>query len=190
MKIFIGCSSSDNIDAAYIESCKDIIDSLMKNTNELLFGAMNEGIMGLSYKIAKGNNIKITGIAPEYYKSDFKHLECDNEIITAGVSERTETLIKKADAVLFLPGGIGTMYEIFAAIEMKRSKEIDKPIIIYNCLGFFDDFIIMLDKIYKENFTRREVQSLYYVVTEVHEAVNYINNYFRNWKYYIYAGII
>lgn len=161
MKIAVCCSSSDDIDKRYLESSKDLLEKLFERDNDLVFGAMNNGIMGLSYQIAKRHNRAITGIAPELYKDDFKNLECNYELLTKNVNERTEALVNNADVLLFLPGGIGTIYELTSAIEMKRSKEFDKPIIIYNETGFFDEFIKMLDEIYKNNFTSSKVRELY-----------------------------
>ena len=149
MKIAVCCSSSDDIDKRYLESSKRLLEQIFKRDNDLVFGAMNNGIMGIAYREAKQHNRNITGIAPEIYKDDFKSLDCDTEILTQSVNERTEALVNNSDILLFLPGGIGTIYELISAIEMKRSKEFDKPIIVYNETGFFDEMMKMLGKVYQ-----------------------------------------
>ena len=175
MKIAVCCSSSDDIDKRYLESSKELLEQLFERDNDLVFGAMNNGIMGLSYQIAKKHNRTITGIAPELYKDDFKNLECNYELLTKNVNERTEGLVNNADILLFLPGGIGTLYELVSAIEMKRSKEFDKPIIIYNETGFFDEFLKMVEEIYKNSFTSYKVRDLYNISNNYMNVLDLLN---------------
>lgn len=149
MKLFIGCSSSNNISTEYFDDCKVLLEELMKE-NDLVFGACNSGLMWLAYNTTLKANGNITGICPETYKDDFKTLKCDTEITTKSVSERTDSVISSSDAIIFLPGGIGTIYELFTAIESKRCHEFDKPIVIYNSNGYFDKLLEFMDNVYSE----------------------------------------
>ena len=166
MKIAVCCSSSDDIEKRYLESSKKLLEQIFKGDNDLVFGAMNNGIMGMAYREAKQHNRNVTGIAPKIYKDDFKQLDCDTEILTQSVNDRTEALVNNSDILLFLPGGVGTLYELISAIEMKRSKEFDKPIIIYNETGFFDEMMQMLNKVYQRNFTSPKVRASYNVAND------------------------
>lgn len=177
MKIAVCGSSSNDINLKYIESSKTLLEQVFKGDNDLVFGAMNSGIMGISYKTAKLNNRKVIGIAPEIYKDDFKELDCDTEILTKSVNDRTEALINNSDILLFLPGGIGTLYEIMAAIEMKRSKEFDKPIIVYNETGFFDELLQMLDKVYAKKFTGPNVRFSYNIANDCRAVMDLLTKY-------------
>lgn len=172
MRIAICCSSSDEIDKRYLESSKNLLEQVFRRNNDLVFGAMNNGIMGLSYQTAKKYNRAVTGIAPEIYKDDFKSLNCDEELLTKSVNDRTEALVNNSDILLFLPGGVGTIYELISAIEMKRSKEFDKPIIVYNETGFFDDILKMLNKIYQNKFTSPNVRTSYNVSNDYMSVVD------------------
>ena len=172
MKIAVCCSSSNNIDAKYLESSKKLLDKIFSKDNELVFGGANSGIMGVAYETAKKYKRNIIGIATEMYKEDLKKLKCDIEILTKNVNERTSELINNSDILLFLPGGIGTLDEFTTAIEMKRSKEIDKPIIIYNEQGFFDELMQMLKKIYAENFTSQDISFSYDIVDDYKKVMD------------------
>ena len=175
MNIFIGSSSSDNLEEKYYTSCEKLLNQIFKEENNLVFGASNTRLMGLSYKIAKKNNKKVIGICPKIYKDDFSKLNCDKEIITNTVNERTTELINQSDILIFLPGGIGTIYELLSAIESKRSHEHNKPIIIYNLDNYFDKFLSTLDKIYKEKFTSQKVKDSYVICNKEEEVLKYIN---------------
>lgn len=174
MKLFIGCSSSDEIDKIYFEESKNLLDILFKD-NDLVFGADDTGLMGLSYQIAKKNHRKIIGVCPKIYKDDFKKMDCDVEVVADGVGDRTSKAIENSDALIFLPGGVGTVYEFFTTLESKRCHEHDKPIIIYNCCGYFDKMISMLNSMYDDGFTRDYVKNLYYVCDCIEDVLKCLN---------------
>ena len=181
MKLFIGCSSSDKIDKKYLDDCNGYLSLLLKD-NDIVFGACSSGIMGLSYEIAKRNNNKVTGICPEVYKDDLLELECNCERLTKTISDRTDEMIRESDALIFLPGGIGTIYELFTAIESKRNKEFDKPIIIYNSNNYFDKLLLFLDYLYNQNFTDISVSGNYHISDSAEDTLNYIHNYYNHKK--------
>lgn len=176
MKLFIGCSSSNDIDKKYIDDCNIYLNELLKE-NELVYGAYNEGLMGLSYKVAKNNDREIIGVTPKVFENDLVNLYCDKTFVTDDILGRTGMLIKEADALIFMPGGIGTILELIAAIDMKRNGEFDKPIIIYNSYNFFDKLFIFLNKIYDESFSSIKVKDCYYVSGDAKDTLNYIKNY-------------
>ena len=176
MKLFIGCSSSNNIPTEYFDDCKVLLEELMKE-NDLVFGACNSGLMGLAYNTTLKANGNITGNCPEAYKDDFKTLKCDTEITTKSVSERTDSVISSSDALIFLPGGIGTIYELFTAIESKRCHEFNKPIVIYNSNGYFDKLLEFMDKVYSEKFSGFKDKRNYLVTDSISSILYYINNY-------------
>lgn len=179
MDIFIGCSSSNDIPKEYFEDCKKLLEEIIKENN-LIFGACNSGLMGLAYNEALKSNKKIVGICPEAYKDDFKSLKCDAKVVTKAVSTRTDALIMLSDILLFLPGGIGTIYELFTAIESKRCHEFNKPIIIYNSNGYYDKLLEFLDKMYNEKFSNLKDKNNYLVTEKVSLILDYISNYKDN----------
>ena len=153
MNLFIGCSSREDIPDKYFKDCEILLDKLFQQDFNLVFGAYNQGLMKLSYNKALEYKHQVIGISPKIFQDDFKNLNCNREIITKSISKRTERLIEESDILLFLPGGIGTIYELLSAIESKRSGEFDKPIIIYNSCGFFDELFLFLEKTYQEKFS-------------------------------------
>ncbi len=176
MNLFIGCSANKDIPQKYIEDCTNYLTILLKD-NDLSFGACNEGLMSIAYNIALSNKRKITGISPEFYKENFKELKCTKEVITKTVNDRTNALIKESDAIIFLPGGIGTTYELFTCIESKRGGEFNKPIIIYNSNNYYNKLLDYIDLMIKEGFVTKEVLSNYHVSTSAKDTLEYINNY-------------
>jgi len=172
-KIFIGCSSSNDIPQKYIDDCRKLLEEIFKKENDLVFGTSINGLMGLSYNIALNNNREVTAVCPEVYRADLDDVECI-EILTNSISERTDKLIELCDILIFLPGGIGTIYELLAAIESKRNNEYDKPIIIYNSHGYYNEWLKLMSKIYDENFSKNIAQNNYIVTDSINEILDII----------------
>lgn len=176
MKIFVGCSSSSNIDEKYLKQNKQLLDIIFQE-NDLVFGACINGIMGLAYESALNHNKQIIGICPSAYKEDLKSLKCTKEIVTDSVSERTKKIIEESDLLLFLPGGIGTYFELFSSIEGKRCHEFNKPIIIFNQNGFFNKFIEIMNQNIQKGFSK-QTDSLNYIISDnIQQIIYYIKKY-------------
>ena len=174
MKLFIGCSSTNNIPDKYLKDCSNYLDELLRE-NDIVFGGCSTGLMGLAYNITKEYNNKVIGISPTIFKSDLDILDCDEKIITDNTSCRTEELINNSDALIFLPGGIGTIYELFTAIELKRNHEFNKPIVLYNSNQYFTKLLNFLSTMYEEGFADCNIKSYYHVSDSVADTIKYLN---------------
>lgn len=148
----------------------------------LVFRAAKSGIMGNALYAARICDKNVMGICPEAYQSDIPNIKeyyhKVNCILTKTVGERTEALFQHSDALLFLPGGIGTIYELFTAIEYKRNGELNKPIVIYNSNNYFDGLLAFLDKMYNESFTNRSVSDCYHISYSAKDTVEYLQECF------------
>lgn len=175
MKIFVACSASDDIAEEIKTDCRELLEMVLKE-NDLVFGAFSRGLMGISYDVAKQYHRNIIGICPEVFKADFEELDCDQEITTPLMGDRIEALINESNAILFLPGGLGTFAELFLAIEKKRNHEMDMPIIIYNCNHFYDNLLRTLDALYQGGFTPKKDAAAYVVTSSKEEVVSILEN--------------
>lgn len=151
MKIFIGCSSKENINKKYLEEASNLGQALSNLDNvELLFGYSDEGSMGRLYEAFTNNKKKVSGYNTPIYGTTIK---CDNIIICDTIIDRTKALLQSADIWLFLPGGIGTYQELFCAIDLKRTYNLSNKLIIYNEEGFYDNVINTIKMLEKEKFS-------------------------------------
>ena len=176
MLLCIACSAEKGIPRKYINDCKRILDEIMRE-NDLIFGASNCGIMGIAYRAAKLNQRKVIAVCPKFYRDSLSELECDQEILTERVLESTEIMVDKCDALIFMPGGLGTLYEFFLAIQGIICEEHTKPIIVYNSCGFYDDILNFLVKIKGKKFMTEKTFSSFKVANNITELKKLINNY-------------
>ena len=170
MKLFVGCSANETIPKEIIKDCEEVLKVLLKE-NDLVFGVCSKGIMGISYRIAKENNRKITGICPKFYSEEFTKVKCDKEVITDNMLDSTLKIYQESDAIILLPGGIGTIYELFTAIQSKRSKDHSLPIILYNSCGYYDELITFIHKMIEENFIDEEAKNEFYITNSSAEII-------------------
>ena len=170
MRVFVCCSANKDIKKEYLDDCEDVLNDILKD-NDLVFGACETGIMGLAYSIAKKNNRKVVGICPDIYKGAFDKIECDSEIVSIDMMDSTRQILNQSDAIVVLPGGFGTAYEIFIAIQTKICKEHNIPIIIYNSKGFYDNLIGFIEDIYKEGFAPLSYKDNYMIANNKEELL-------------------
>lgn len=174
MKIFISCSSSDEVSNEYKIVTKYLIEKISED-NDLVFGCANRGLMGICYNGFLKNNRKIIGVCYEMYKSDLEGLKLDEVHMVKTLNESNEKLAELSDIVILLPGAFGTLSEFMSILETKRTKLHDKELLIFNINGFYTDQIHMFEKINKKISSKYDFNKLCKVFNSVDEVVEYIN---------------
>ena len=177
MRIFIGCSSNEDINNIYIKESNKLSKYLAKNNNSLILGGIN-GLMGIFCSTFIKSNLDITIFCvKDYYDNIDKKYKRE---VYKTVNARKKAIINKADIFIFLPGGIGTLDELFTIIEAKRSGEHNKNIIILNINNYYDNLIVMLDNMYKEKFIDKKDKFNYIIKNDVKEVIDYIERMDKN----------
>lgn len=174
MRLFVGCSASEYVDKKYYDDCKLFLEDLFLSEHDLVFGASDSGIMGLAYDIAVNNDSDVIGVYPNFYKNSAKNLDC-KKVEVDTVNHRTEMVIDESDVLIFLPGGFGTVYELFTSLELRRAYEFSKPIIIYNSCGYFDKLFEFIELSYDDGFASRKIKDYYYVCRDSKDCLDYID---------------
>lgn len=175
MRILIAGSVKPNIPQKYIEETEKLGTYIAEKKYDVICCADKLGIVGKVYsKITENNSCKVILAMPKCYMHEAEGMEQGVDKITDTINERTDYIIKNSDVAVFLPGGIGTIYELLTTIETRKAGEHDSKIIIVNMYGFFDNLLKMLDKAYEENFAKIENKDLYYVADSIENTINYI----------------
>lgn len=163
MNLFIGCSSKNGIDKLYLDNCSHLIKELaLIDGIDLVYGNDIGGLMGVAYHEFSSNSKKVIGISTEFHYKLDKNKAYDEIIVTASTTNRFEAIHNNSDILLFLPGGLGTLAELFSAIEEHRIKN-GKKIILYNYNYFYTPIIEELYKLHEEGFID-EVPSDYMII--------------------------
>lgn len=94
-------------------------------------------------------------------------------IIAKDLGERKELLLARSDAIIALPGGVGTLDEVTDFIELKKQGAHIKPIVILNVAGFYDGLKLQLAKMKSDGFLHKPLEQLVHFATSAAEALDY-----------------
>lgn len=155
MKICVFCSSSENLESDFIAAARQLGEWIGKNAHTLVYGGSEKGLMKECAKAVKTNGGKIISIAPDFViNRGLLNPESDEVIKVAGLAERKKIMMEISDTFIALPGGIGTLDEIFSIAACNVVGECGKPIIILNLNGIYDNLKKLLSKLETERLIR------------------------------------
>jgi uncharacterized protein (TIGR00730 family) len=155
--VCVFCGSGMGFDDAYRQSAASMGRILALRGLKLVYGGSNIGTMRVLADAALSAGGSVTGIMP--------HLLASKEILHTGVTEvitvdtmqeRKDLMGKLSDAFITLPGGFGTMDELFEVLSWFQLKITDKPVAILNVNGYYDKLLEFLDHAAGEGFLRPE----------------------------------
>jgi uncharacterized protein (TIGR00730 family) len=131
--------------------------------------------MGILADAARAGRGKVVGITPQLMvDKGIGDEKCDELIVTEGMRERKRLMEERGDAFVVLPGGIGTMEEVFEILVGKSLGYHNKPIVIVNVGNFFGPMLGMLEHGVKEGFISERVRELIFVAKDVEEGVEFL----------------
>jgi cytokinin riboside 5'-monophosphate phosphoribohydrolase len=178
-KICIFCASSSYINNRYIKASQKLGELLAAEKAELIFGGGTEGLMGAVARIFKLQGCRVTSIIPEKLNQKGVLFEGSDEIIiTKTMNERKKIMADISDAFIALPGGFGTLEEIMEIITLKQLGYLNKPIVIFNSYGFYDNLLKLINLMHKRKFINDESLKLYFTSNNPQKIYKFIKNLF------------
>jgi len=172
MRVCVFASSSSRIDKAYGQAASELGSLFAGAGIQVVFGGGGIGLMGKLADAVIGNGGRITGVIPEFMRDEgWGHLGIDDMIFTHDMGERKKKMFQMADAVVALPGGIGTLEELTEAITLKQLSLFNGPIIILNTLDFYHQLIDFLENMVRQDFLRLEHKGIWEVVETPEDVI-------------------
>ena len=175
-KIGIFCSASENIDKMYFESARQIGEWMGKTGKTLIYGGANLGLMECVARAVKENGGKVIGVVPSKLEEKGSVSSClDEAIHTHNLSDRKDVITEKSDILVALPGGVGTLDEIFHVIAAASIGYHQKKVVFYNEYGFYDELLKALKTLEGKGFARQPFSTYYEVTNTLEELKEKIN---------------
>ncbi len=175
--IAIYCASSTKVRPAFFAAAHRLGKIFAENKITMVFGAGNMGLMGEAADAVAEVGGKMIGVIPNFMiEQNWHHKACTELIVTDGMSDRKQTIEHISDAFVALPGGIGTMDELFECMVNKQLGLHTKPIIILNVDGYYDGLIKFFDQMVQEQMMRPVQGIMYQVVNSPEEVLPAIAN--------------
>jgi len=161
-----------------VAAARELGESIAKMRWQLVYGGNNIGCMGVLADAARAAGGKVIGITPQLMVDNgIGDQKCDELIVTEGMRQRKALLEQRGDAFAVLPGGIGTLEEVFEILVAKSLGYHHKPIVLVNVADFFGPLLTMLEHGMREGFIREKVKDLFFVAANVPEAIEYLKRY-------------
>ncbi len=158
--------------------CKHAIQTghlLAENNITLIYGGGNKGIMGALANGVLEKGGKVIGIMPGFLAvAENRHNGLTEMIEVSDMHIRKRMLYEKCDAALILPGGFGTMDELFEMLTWNQLNIHNKKIFIMNTSGFYDNLILFLKTVEKNGFLISKVMDSITIITSPEELLTSI----------------
>ena len=176
MTICVFASSSSRIDNEYAVAAISLGKLLAQAGTDVVYGGGGIGLMGRLADSVLANGGKITGVIPAFMKDEgWAHPTVSEMVITSDMGERKKRMFELADAVVALPGGVGTLEELTEAMTLKQLGLYQGPIIILNTMNFYKSFIEFLEHMVSGNFLRYEHKGMWEIAQSVEEVMVLLN---------------
>lgn len=154
MKVCVIGGTNPATNGKWLSFAPRLGELLCNHDYEMVWGGNGFGVLSHIHKeyikAGKANTLFL----PRAYQDDLKKMTTDKVVSTELVVERTHQMFLSADAIICVPGGIGTIYEFWTAIEGKRAGEYDIDIILLNHENFYKHTLAHFDFINENGFTK------------------------------------
>jgi len=150
-RICVFCASSNRIAPHYVEAAVQFARLAVVQGHHIVCGGTSKGLMDTLIGATIEAGGRIDGVVPKFmHDYGWTDRRLTHVTVAETMSERKELLIKGSDAIVSLPGAIGTLEELTQAISLKRLGRYHNPIIILNQNGFYDSLLHFFDKMGSE----------------------------------------
>ena len=170
--VCVYCASSERTDPIYHEAATRLGTALATAGMGVVYGGGSSGSMGRVADAALGAGGKVIGVLPQF----MDELEWGNRSLTelrvvADMHERKRVMLELSDAVVALPGGCGTLEELFEAITWKRLGLYFGPVVLVNVNGFYDACHALLSRCVDERFMDEKHRAMWSMVSGPEDVV-------------------
>lgn len=172
MRICVYCASSDGADPVYKQAAFNLGAAIAAAGGTVVYGGGGKGLMAAVADGALSKGGEVIGIIPRFMiEVEWQHPGLANLEIVEDMRERKHRLLTGSDAVVALPGGSGTLEELFEAITLKRLALYFNPIILLNTRSFYAPLHAFMQQTVTERFMNPQHVDMWSMVDEVDEVL-------------------
>jgi uncharacterized protein (TIGR00730 family) len=177
-RIAVFCGSSKGFNGEYAEAAVNLGNYFSKKGIGLVYGGGKIGIMGAIADTMIKNNSEVIGVIPGLLKhEEVAHTKISRMIVTRKMSKRKVKISKLVDGYIALPGGFGTLDEIFEALTLGQLGIEKKAIGILNINNFFHHALLQLDHMVIEGFLKQENRDMIIVSESIEDLIQKMKSY-------------
>ncbi|MFM7670944.1 MAG: TIGR00730 family Rossman fold protein [Betaproteobacteria bacterium] len=172
-RLCVYCGSATGHDAVYAESARALGQEIARRGMSLVYGGGHVGLMGVVADAALAAGAEVTGVIPTaLMDSEVGHARLTKLHVVKDMHERKALMAELADGFVALPGGIGTLEELFEVMTWLQLGYHRKPVGLLNTLGFYDDLVRLLDKQRDAGFLKPAHHALLMIETDISKLLD------------------
>lgn len=173
----IFCASSNGANPLYLESAVELGRALARQSIGIIYGGANVGLMKAVAESSLAHGGRVIGVIPEVLVDlEIAHRGLTELHITTNMHTRKAMMSELADAFLILPGGFGTLEEMFEVLTWQMLRLHQKPVILININGFYDKLLSFLDHCVAEGVLKSYARESLRVVAGVRELFELLSS--------------
>ncbi len=173
--ILVFCGSKMGNDSMYKETAYLAGKIIAEKGAELVYGGGGVGLMGVTARAALEHNGEVVGIIPDFLKDiEGINLEIKALHLVKSMHERKQKMAQMSNAVLVLPGGFGTLDELFEILTLIQLKQGSWPIGILNVGGYYDHLIAHMQQMREAGFLFIQPDKLLHISEDVEQLISFL----------------
>lgn len=170
--VAVYCASSNQLKEVYYKEARRLGNLLAEAGLRTVYGDGGIGLMGALADGVLEKGGEIIGVIPQFMVDEhWNNPRSTKTIVTQTMHERKAKMEQLCDGMVALPGGIGTMEELFECLTWKQLGLHTKPVVILNINGHFDTILQLIDRMVDERFLRDIHRKMYVVVNSADEVL-------------------
>ena len=167
----IFCGSQIGNNPEFLRAAESLGRALAVNGTTLVFGGGRVGLMGAAADAALKGGGSVLGVIPKFLKDkELAHSGLTEMIVVPDMPTRKRVMFERSDAFCVLPGGVGTLEEMFEIVSWRQLHRHNKPIIVLNTAGYWSNLLGLLDQIIAADFAHKGHESLVTVVDKAEDV--------------------
>lgn len=176
MNVCVYCSASNKIAPNYFALAVDLAAALAQRGDTLVYGGSSVGLMGELARTMQAHGARVVGIIPQsLVDMEVAYNQCDELLVTENMRQRKAAMEARADAFIALPGGVGTLEEVFEIMAARSLNLLQKPLVLLNFEGFYDPLIRLLEHMQSADFLRIGYDTMVHFAPTVNDALDHID---------------
>ncbi len=170
--VTVYASSSNALANEYYNAARRLGRCLGEAGLDILYGGGGVGLMRDMANEAMASGAKVHGVIPDFLNTvEHGHDSLDSLQVVRDMRERKARMLLGSDAVISLPGGSGTLEEVFEVLTLKRLGQFTGPVILVNTCGYFDRCADFLQHAVEEKFMARQHLDMWQLVAEPEDVI-------------------
>lgn len=167
-RVAVYCGSSTAVDPSHLELAAEVGRAFAERAITVVYGGGRIGLMGAVADAALTTGGQVIGVIPtRLQSSEVAHAGLSELIVVDSMHARKQLMVGLSDAVVALPGGYGTLDELFEALTWRQLGYHDKPVVVLDPHGYYDDLMRFLERAERERFLRPGHRALLALETSI-----------------------